>query len=122
MDKGKGWSLAHTQFLSGLQEGETQRRVIRKLHDRERPADPVITVIHAVYLLIILAPYKIWKNVAIGPSDVAELGPVFVILARASHIRHPVHDARTTENLRGFTFYVIYGFADKYLRQRKILN
>lgn len=74
--------------------------MIRELHDRERPADSVIAVIHTIHLLIVLAPYKIWKDVAIGPSDVAEPGPVVVILARSSHICHPVHDARAPENLR----------------------
>lgn len=96
----RGDYIPPTQFLAGLQKSVTQRRMIRELRDRERPADAVITVIHIVYLLIILAPYEVRKNVAVRPSDVTHPGPVVVILARAPHVHHPVHHAGAAENLR----------------------
>jgi len=74
--------------------------MIRELRDRERSANSVITVIHAVYLLIVLASYEIRKDVAIRPSHVTESGPVVVVLARSSHVHHPVHDAGAAENLQ----------------------
>jgi len=89
-----------TQFFAALQKSEAQGRVIRKLRDRERSTNSMISIIHAIYLLIILAPYEKREDIAIRPTDIAESGPVVVILARSSHICHPVHHAGTAKYLQ----------------------
>jgi len=89
-----------TQFFAAFQKSEAQGRMIWKLRDRERSANSVIPVIHVIYLLIILAPYEKRKDIAIRPTDIAEFGPVVVILTRSSHICHPVHHTGTAEYLQ----------------------
>lgn len=74
--------------------------MVRELRYCERTADTVITVIHIINLLIVLALDVERQYVTVRPSWIAQFNPVLIILSRASHIGHTVHNARAAENLK----------------------